>query len=53
MPIEKHYHGHGGEVMQAMRATYNDPKEAKRVFYATEQKRKNEKKKGKKRSSKH
>lgn len=39
MPIAKHYGGHGREVMGSMMKQYG--KEAgKRVFYATENKRK-------------
>jgi hypothetical protein len=34
--------------MSSMRKTYGDTEKAKRVFYTTEQKRKNEKKKGRK-----
>jgi hypothetical protein len=51
VPISKHYEGHGDEVMSSMKKTYG-PEKAKRVFYATENKRKNEKKKSKKRGSK-
>jgi len=40
MPLAKHYGGHGAEVMRSMRKTYRHPETAKRVFYATEQKRK-------------
>ena len=43
MPLSKHYEGHGEEVMRSMKKTY-DPETAKRVFYATENKRKSEKK---------
>jgi hypothetical protein len=43
MPISKHYGGHGSDVMSSMKKAY-DPETAKRVFYATENKRKNEKK---------
>jgi hypothetical protein len=52
MPLSKHYQGHGAEVMASMKKTYGDEDTAKRVFYATENKRKNEKKKGRKRSGK-
>jgi hypothetical protein len=38
--------------MSSMKKTYGDTEKAKRVFYATEQKRKNEKKKGRKRGAK-
>lgn len=48
MPISKHFGGHGSEVMSAMKKTYGDTDEAKRVFYATENKRKSQKKQGKK-----
>lgn len=48
MPISKHYKGHGDEVMESMKKSYG-PEKAKRVFYATENKRKNEQKKGRKR----
>lgn len=44
MPINKHFGGHGSEVMDSMKETYKDPDKAKRVFYATENARKNEKK---------
>ena len=53
MPVSKHYEGHGAEVMSAMKRTYGDTEKAKRVFYATENKRKSGKKKGKKRHRKH
>jgi hypothetical protein len=52
VPVRKHYEGHGDKVMASMRRTYKDPETAKRVFYATENKRKNEKKRGRKRGSK-
>ena len=45
MPISKHYQGHGDEVMASMKKTYGDSEKAKRVFYATENKRKSAKKK--------
>lgn len=38
MPIEKHYGGHGEEVMADMKARYGEEK-GERVFYATEKKR--------------
>jgi hypothetical protein len=47
MPRAAHYGGHGEKVYRAMKKTYPDEETAKRVFYATEQKRKNEKKSGK------
>lgn len=40
MPISKHFSGHGKKVMAAMKKTYGSVKVAKRVFYATENKRK-------------
>lgn len=43
MPVSKHYSGHGTEVMKAMLKTYGKEK-AKRVFYATENKKKGKKK---------
>jgi hypothetical protein len=52
MPVSKHYEGHGAEVMSAMKRTYGDSDKAKRVFYATENKRKNEKKSRRKRGRK-
>jgi hypothetical protein len=52
MPISRHYQGHGAEVMSAMKRTYGDGEKAKRVFYATEQKRKSEKKRARKRGGK-
>ncbi len=51
MPVSKHYSGHGEKVMRAMKKTYGDSETAKRVFYATENKKKSEKK-SKKRSRK-
>lgn len=38
MPLNKHFDGHGEEVMASMKKTYGD--DAKKVFYATENKRK-------------
>lgn len=52
MPISRHYQGHGDEVMSSMKKTYGDAETAKRVFYATENKRKSAKKKGRKRGGK-
>lgn len=52
MPISKHYSGHGDEVMRSMKKTYKDSDTAKRVFYATENKRKNQRKRSGKKSSK-
>lgn len=52
MPLRKHYKGHGDEVMASMRKTYKDPEVRKRVFYATENKRKSARKRSRKRSSK-
>jgi hypothetical protein len=43
MPISKHFAGHGKEVMKSMGKTYGKAK-AEQVFYATENKRKNESK---------
>lgn len=51
MPIGKHYRGHGSEVMASMRKTYG-PEKAKRVFYATENKRKDQKKSSRKQGAK-
>jgi len=42
MPLSKHYSGHGKKVMRKMKKTYG--KKAKEVFYATENKRKAQKK---------
>ena len=39
MPVSAHYGGKGATVMQRMKETYG-AKKAKRVFYATETKRK-------------
>jgi hypothetical protein len=44
MPLNKHFKGHGEEVMESMKKTYKDPATAERVFYATENKEKNESK---------
>ena len=52
MPRSQHYGGHGNEVYASMNKTYGDTETTKRVFYATENKRKNEKKRSRKRSSK-
>jgi hypothetical protein len=38
MPLNKHYGGHGDEVMSSMTKTYGKGKKAKSVFYATENK---------------
>jgi len=40
MPLSKHYKGKGREVMAKMKKQYGGEK-GKRVFYATENKRKN------------
>lgn len=40
MPLNKHYGGEGEKVMQSMMKTYKNKKTAKRVFYATENKKK-------------
>ena len=42
MPISKHFGGRGVKVMAAMKKTYGSTKKAERVFYATENKRKQE-----------
>jgi len=39
MPLNKHFGGHGSEVMASMKKTYGS-KKAKQVFYATENKQK-------------
>ena len=39
MPMSKHFAGHGEKVMKSMMKTYG-PEKAKRVFYATEKKKK-------------
>lgn len=39
MPVSKHYGGHGREVMSKMKSKYGEEK-GERVFYATENKRK-------------
>ena len=52
MPRSAHYDGHGEKVYRSMKKTYGDTETTKRVFYATENKRKNEKKKSHKRGSK-
>lgn len=44
MPLSKHFGGHGAKVMSSMRKTYG-PEKAKQVFYATENARKQGKKK--------
>lgn len=49
MPVSKHFGGHGGEVMAAMKKTYGDG--AKKVFYATENKAKSAAKKGPRKSA--
>lgn len=40
MPLSKHFGGHGAEVMADMRKRYGD--KAERIFYATENARKND-----------
>lgn len=40
MPLNKHFEGHGAEVMKSMEKTYGKGEKAKQVFYATENKRK-------------
>lgn len=39
MPLNKHFGGHGDEVMSSMKQTYG-PEKAERVFYATDNARK-------------
>ena len=39
MPVGKHYGGHGRKVMDNMMEEYG-PRKGKKVFYATENKRK-------------
>lgn len=41
MPIQEYFGGHGRKVMASMKKTYG-PEKAKSVFYATENKMKNE-----------
>ena len=45
MPLDKHYKGHGNEVMESMRKTYGNKDKAEQVFYALENKLKKKKKK--------
>jgi len=40
MPLSKHYKGRGTEVMKKMKSRYGE-KKGESVFYATENKRKN------------
>jgi hypothetical protein len=42
MPISKHFGGHGIKVLKAMKQQYGEEK-AERVFYATDNARKNKK----------
>lgn len=44
-PVSQHYEGNGDEVYRAMKKTYGDSDTTKRVFYATENKRKKHKRK--------
>ena len=44
MPLSKHYGGHGAKVMRSMKKTYPSEKKAEQVFYATENKRKSQRK---------
>lgn len=44
MPLSKHFKGKGEEVMESMKEEYGE-KEGKKVFYATDNKRKNKEKK--------
>jgi hypothetical protein len=46
MPRSKHYGGHGDKVYKSMKRTYGDTETAKRVFYARENKLKNQRKRG-------
>ena len=39
-PMSRHYGGEGEKVMKSMMKTYKNKKTAKRVFYATENKKK-------------
>ena len=39
MPVDKYYGGHGEKVMKSMKKQYGEEK-GKKVFYATENKRK-------------
>jgi hypothetical protein len=48
VPRSKHYKGHGDKVYRSMKKTYGDEDTAKRVFYATENKQKNQRKRGRK-----
>ena len=43
MSLHEHHRGHGKEVMKSMKKTYGDAMTAKKVFYATENKRKKKK----------
>ena len=45
MPLSKHFGGHGAKVMSAMKKQYGAEK-GKRVFYATENKKKSKKRTG-------
>ena len=47
MPLDKHYRGRGKKVARSMKKRYG--KDWKRVFYATEAKQKNRKKRTMKR----
>lgn len=46
MPIDKHFGGHGDEVMRAVKKTYGSLKKAKQVFYAKDNKNKSAAKSG-------
>ena len=50
MPISKHYGGHGEKVMKNMMEQYGGEK-GKRVFYATENKRKKKRGRGRPKAS--
>jgi hypothetical protein len=40
MPISNYFGGSGETVMKSMKSTYKDPKKAKQVFYALNNKKK-------------
>ena len=43
MPLSKYFGGRGEKVMANMKKTYPNPEKAKRVFYATANKKKKKK----------
>jgi hypothetical protein len=51
MPLNKHFAGHGAEVMAAMKRTYGDTAKAKSIFYAKDNKNKAAAKKGPRKSA--